>query len=114
MEYDIEAKGFEIPALTLQPIVENAVRHAVEVRLEMTTIRISSKETDDEYIVTVQDDGPGYDVTKTPEDDRPRIGIASTRSRLANLVGGRLEIESEIGTGTAVTVIIPKKEATES
>ncbi|MCQ2480420.1 MAG: histidine kinase [Clostridia bacterium] len=108
VEYNIGAQNFLIPALTLQPIVENAVRHAVETRIEMTTITISSKETENEYLVSVKDDGPGFDVTKRNNDDRPHIGIASARSRLDRMVGGRLEIKSEAGKGTAVTFIIPK------
>lgn len=108
VEYNIETVDFRIPALTLQPIVENAVRHCVEKSLETTTIQISSGETEHEYTVKVQDDGPGFNVSQKPKDDRPHIGIASVRSRLGNMVGGRLEIESEIGVGTTVTVVIPK------
>ena len=106
--YEINATDFRIPALTLQPIVENAIRHGVEARLEMTTIAISSKETDDSYLITVKDDGPGFDISQQPNDDRPRIGIASVKSRLSNLVSGRLEIDSKIGAGAAVTIVIPK------
>ena len=108
VEYEIKAKAFRLPALTLQPIVENAVRHGVEKSLELTTIRIASEETGNAYLITVADDGPGFDAEEKPSDDRPRIGIASVKSRLANLVGGSLKIESEKGVGTTVTIIIPK------
>ena len=108
VEYDIAAKEFRIPALTLQPIVENSVKHGVEKSLSLTTIRIASAETDDAYIVTVKDDGPGFDTAQKPNDDRPHIGLASVRSRLANMVGGTLEIESAIGGGTSVSIVIPK------
>lgn len=108
VEYDIKSKEFRIPALALQPIVENAVKHGVEKRLEPTTIRIATDETDNAWLVTVSDDGPGFDVSEKPNDERPHIGIASVKSRLANLVGGSLEIESEKGVGTTVTIVIPK------
>ena len=108
VEYDIKVKEFRIPALALQPIVENAVKHGVEKRLEPTTVRIASEETDGEYRITVSDNGPGFDLGEQPSDDRLHIGIASAKSRLANLVGGRMEIESEKGMGTTVTIIIPK------
>lgn len=108
VEYDIKAKEFRIPALALQPIVENAVKYGVEKSLDLTTIQIRSEETNDAYIVSVRDDGPGFDINEQPNDERPHIGIASAKSRLANLVGGSLKIESEKGVGTTVTIIIPK------
>lgn len=110
VEYDIKTTDFKIPALTLQSIVENAVRHGVEVSFDMTTIRISSYETEDSFVVTIQDDGPGFDVTQTPDDGRPHIGIASVKSRLENMVNGSLEIESEEGKGTTATITIPKEQ----
>lgn len=109
IEYDIEVKNFEIPALTLQPLVENAVRHGVEQRLDATIIRISTNETEDSYIVKIEDNGPGFDVNAKPSGDRPHIGINATRSRLTNMVNGRLDISSEIGRGTLAIVTIPKK-----
>ena len=108
VEYDIKAKEFRIPALALQPIVENAVKYGVEKSLDLTTIQIRSEETNDAYIVSVRDDGPGFDINEQPNDERPHIGIASAKSRLANMVGGSLKIESEKGVGTTVTIIIPK------
>lgn len=108
VEYDIKAKEFRIPALALQPIVENAVKYGVEKSLDLTTIQIRSEETNDAYIVSVKDDGPGFNINEQPSDERPHIGIASAKSRLANMVGGRMEIESEKGVGTTVTIIIPK------
>lgn len=109
VDYDIQAKEFRIPALTLQPIVENAVKHAVETRFEPTTIHISTREMEDAYLITVQDNGPGFDVTAVPQDDRPHIGIASTKTRLANMVQGSMDIESTPGMGTTVCVRIPKR-----
>lgn len=97
-----------MPALTLQSIVENAVKHGVEKSLDLTTVRIASSETDNAYLVTVSDDGPGFDINEKPSDNRPHIGIASVKSRLANMVGGKLEIKSEKDLGTTVRVIIPK------
>ena len=108
VEYDIKTTNFRIPALTLQSIVENSVRHGVEVSFDMTTIRISSYETEDSFIVSIHDNGPGFDATKTPDDGRPHIGIASVKSRLENMVKGSLQIESEPGKGTNVIITIPK------
>lgn len=111
--YDVQAYSFRIPALALQTMVENAVRHGVETRFEPTTICVSSKETPTAYIVTVQDDGPGFDVTAPLKEDRPHLGIESTRIRLAEMVNGTLDIVSEPGKGTTVTISIPKQKEAE-
>ncbi|NCB32657.1 MAG: hypothetical protein EOM64_02035 [Erysipelotrichia bacterium] len=50
-----------MPTLSLQPIVENAVRYGVTKRVEGGTVTISTRETDSSYLVTVTDDGVGYD-----------------------------------------------------
>lgn len=112
--YDIETTDFNIPALALQTMVENAVRYGAEARYEPTTITVSANETDTVFVVTVQDDGVGFDMSHTPEEDRLHIGIEGTRSRLASMVGGTLEIDSKIGVGTSVTMTIPKENGGET
>lgn len=109
VEYHIETDDFLIPALALQPLVENAVHYGVEARYEPTTIVVSSRETDTRFLVTVEDDGPGFDPTKPLSEERLHIGINSVRSRLAEMVGGTLTIESQQGKGTRATITIPKK-----
>ena len=64
MQYDIKTMDFSMPALTLQPIVENAVHYGVTQRENGGTVRISSKREGARYIVTVRDDGVGYEVMK--------------------------------------------------
>ena len=107
--YDVSAVDFMIPALALQTMVENAVRYGAEARYEPTTVTVSARETATAFVVTVRDDGVGFDVSRAPEDDRLHIGIEGTRSRLAAMVGGTLEVESKIGAGTTVTMTIPKE-----
>lgn len=106
VEYDIGTTLFRLPTLTLQPIVENAVRYGVTKRLEGGTVRISSRKTDSAYLVTVRDDGAGFDPAQPRGDGH--IGISNVRDRLARMSGGTLEIESAPGTGTLVTITIPK------
>lgn len=106
--YDIKTTDFLIPPLALQPIVENSVHHGVETRYEPTTIRVTSEEKENEYLVIVEDDGPGFDINQKMDDDRLHVGINSTKTRLREMVHGYMEIESEIGIGTKVTIHIPK------
>ncbi len=113
VQYDLRYKGFSLPSLTVQPIVENAVRYGITKRPEGGTVTIFADEADDAYIVRVSDDGVGFDTTKPLSDDRSHIGIENVRSRLSSLCGGELTIESEPGRGTSVIIRIPKREASE-
>lgn len=110
--YDICEKEFSIPALTLQTLVENAVRYGVNARYTPTTVTISSEQTEREYLVKVADDGPGFDTTAPKNDNRRHIGIEGSRSRLKEMVGGRLEIDSVVGKGTTAIIHIPKERET--
>ena len=109
VEYDIRTESFSIPVLTLQPIVENAVRYGITQRVEGGSIRISAAEAESAYVVTVCDDGVGFDVHNPKPDGRSHIGIKSVRGRLAEMCGGSLEVVSKPGEGTTVVITIPKK-----
>ena len=109
VEYDIGADGFLLPALTLQPIAENAVQHGVSEREEGGTVRIVTAETKTAYTVTVLDDGVGFDTSAAPSDGRSHIGIANVSARLKAICGGTLEICSKPGTGTTAVITIPKE-----
>jgi len=107
--YDIKAKVFLIPALTLQPIVENAVRYGITKKERGGTVEIKTEEAGNSIVVTVTDDGVGFDVhQQAGGDGRSHVGIENTRSRLAAMCGGTLAIESGIGKGTTAVITIPK------
>ena len=106
--YDINTVDFSLPTLTLQPIVENAVRYGVTKKEEGGTVIISTTENDREYIITVSDDGVGFDVNVVKDDGRTHIGIQNVRDRLKRMCNGTLEIESQFNIGTVATITIPK------
>ena len=108
--FEMNSNDFHIPALTIQPIVENAIKHGLMKLSKGGTIKVVSYETDDNYCVTVQDDGVGFDTTVLL-DERKHVGIRNIRGRLKAMVNGTLEIESTIGTGTKVLITIPKGDA---
>ena len=107
--FEMNSNDFHIPALTIQPIVENAVKHGLMKLSKGGTIKVVSYETDDSYCVTVEDDGGGFD-TNVLLDDRKHVGIRNIRERLKAMVNGTLEIESAVGVGTKVFITIPKGE----
>ena len=111
IEYDIQATDFEIPLLSIQPLVENAVKHGVGMKEDGGTVKISTRETDNAYEVIVEDDGVGFDTTAERKNDgRSHVGMENTKRRIKEMCGGEVIIESEIGKGTKARVIIPKKE----
>lgn len=107
VRYDIKDQNFFIPALTLQPIVENAVKHGIMKKEEGGTVCISTEKIGQDHVITVKDDGVGFDVDMKKADGFSHIGIANARERLGMICGGKLEIRSESGTGTVVTIIVP-------
>ena len=107
--YDIGCQDFSVPPLTLQPIVENAVRHGVLRREEGGSVTISTGETATAYVITVSDDGVGFQ-PDTAAESRSHIGIENVRSRLAALCGGTLDIQSVAGAGTTVIITIPRED----
>jgi len=105
--YIIEAGGFGIPPLTIQPIAENAVKHGIGKKEGGGAITISVSENENGYFITITDDGAGHDVNEPPKDKNQHVGIDNVRKRLA-LYGGTLDLSSEIGKGTAAVIKLPK------
>lgn len=116
VEEDIRARSFLVPPLSVQPLVENAVKHGVCARLEGGTVTIRSREEADAYVVEVEDNGVGFDVDSLEKkrgqdrEDFSHIGLENIRFRIEEITGGKLEICSQMGKGTRVTVTFPKKE----
>ena len=111
--YNTPVTNFSLPALSIQPIVENAIKHGVTKKPDGGTVTVTTSEDEENYIIKVQDDGVGFDVQNpdlTPSDTHAHIGVNNVRERLENMVNAKFTIESEIGIGTLVTITIPKKE----
>ncbi|MBR3333471.1 MAG: histidine kinase [Clostridia bacterium] len=111
VSWDLACTGFRIPSLTLQPLVENAVRHGVRGNPDgCGTVRISSEDCSDHYEIRVEDDGPGFPSENTQaQDGKTHVGIENVKERLRIVCGGKLEISSVPGRGTRITIILPKE-----
>ena len=108
IEYDIEAKNFKLPQLTLQPLIENAVKHGICKKKGGGTITIYTREFEKYFEIGVIDDGVGFDTTKPLSSERSHIGLSNIVYRVEHLVNGKVEIESKVGVGTKVKIKIPK------
>ena len=110
--YDVEITNFELPPLTVEPLVENAVKHGVTKKRGGGVVTISTRKTDDGYVVTVADTGVGFDPENYMADGKLHIGIRNVRERLQKMVGGSLSITSS-HEGTVAVVTVPGKEETD-
>ncbi len=108
IEYSIDEDQFLIPPLSLQPIVENAVRHGVTKKVGGGTIKIMVREDEHCYKITVIDDGIGFN-TKELDDEVANAGILDIRKRLFELNRSKVSIASTEGVGTTVTYMIMKE-----
>lgn len=107
-ETEIETDRFMLPPLIVQPVVENAIKHGLLPKEKGGTIRLRTRNAEKTVIITVEDDGVGFDQS-TP-DKEGSIGLRNIEFRLRHLAGGSLEIMSEPGRGTTVTITIPREE----
>ena len=111
--YDTPVTNFVIPALSVQPLVENAIKHGVTKKIEGGTVTVTTNEDENNYIIKIQDDGVGFDVQNPdlkPSEAHAHIGVNNVRERLINMINAEFIIESQIDIGTCVTIKIPKKE----
>ena len=108
VDYDTPHTWFRIPPLTLQPIVENAVKHGRDPRAGLFSISIRTRKTDSGAEIVVADNGRGF----SPADDsEPHIALKNIQQRLALMCGGSLTITPGNGGGTVVTITIPDSAA---
>ena len=103
--YSIGCKDFVIPPLTVQPIVENAVKHGISKKAGGGTVKICTYEEENSYIIEVIDDGAGFDT----ENSEMHVGLQNVKSRIAARSRGNLTVKSTVGVGTRVRIDIPKK-----
>ncbi|MBR1383918.1 MAG: histidine kinase, partial [Ruminococcus sp.] len=105
-EFDIRNEGFKVPALSIEPLAENAVKHGIDRYSEQGRVILASFETEDAYHAEVRDNGEGFDLNSETL-GKCGIGLENTEHRLKKMCGGRLEIKRENGW-TVAEIIIPK------
>ncbi len=105
--YDIADRNFELPALTIQPMVENAIRHGVRGR-KKGQVTVSTRLGSDRHVITIQDNGKGFDTNNLEQSTgKGHIGIRNVRERIRELCNGTVEVDSRLDEGTVITISIP-------
>lgn len=104
---DDETLGAAVPHMLLQPLVENAIKHGVEVHSNAGAITIRAARTRNTLALSIRDDGPGF--SKPSPRRGPGIGIANVRSRLTQLYGENhsFRVSDAAGGGSMVEIRIP-------
>ena len=112
VDYDVEYDEFLVPPLSIQPLVENAVKHGIAAKEEGGTVRIVSRKLSGGGAqIRILDDGVGFDVDELKDLDVTHEGLANVKERLRLEVGGDLTITSVPGRMTTVVVTIRPPEA---
>lgn len=111
VEYNVNASLYgQLPPLTIQPIVENAVRHGILPKLEGGHVKLTVAEDEQFIRIVVEDDGVGMSeqqLERLFQVKTSSVGLRNIESRLKRLYGFGLDIWSQEGVGTRVTVKIP-------
>lgn len=110
-----EVLSVTIPFLSIQPLVENAVRHGLEAKDGVGTITIVAEDAGTECLITIEDDGVGEDpahVRRVLSGESPSdsVGLANVDARMRTVYGNPygLVIETAPGAGTKVLMRVPK------
>lgn len=107
--YAIGCRDFSIPPLSVQPLVENAVKHGITKKESGGTIKICTHDTPKTYVIEIIDDGRGFDTEAAVKDNGVHVGVENVRNRIASMCKGHVSVKSTIDVGTRVTIEIPKK-----
>jgi sensor histidine kinase YesM len=109
VEYDIQSEDFLIPILSIQPVVENAVRHGIRKKVEGGKVIISTFSDKDYHVVKIKDNGIGFDEEAIGHDNNVHVGIKNVKERIKLMTDGTVNIVSSIDIGTEVIIKIPRK-----
>ena len=105
--YDLGIIDFKVPTLTIQPLVENAIKHGILKKIEGGTVTLTTYETDTCYVVEIKDDGIGFDISEI-DFDEGHFGLKNISYRISKTCDGDLSISSKVNVGTKITVKFKK------
>ncbi len=109
VEYDIRDQNFRLPSLSVQPMVENAIKHGLRQRTEPGgKVIIRTFMRDNNHIVQIIDNGSGFGERELSDNTRSHIGLNNTRRRIEEMMHGKFVLESTPNVGTTITFIIPE------
>jgi len=109
VEYDIQFTDFQIPPLSVQPLIENAIKHGIGKKTESGTVTLRAYKECGNIIIKIEDDGIGFNVDEMSKNENS-IGLKYVQKRLDNLGNAAFHIESTVGVGSKISITIPEGE----
>lgn len=103
--YDFEETNFDVPSLTLQPLVENAIKHGISLKENGGTVTLKTERVDNDILISIIDDGIGFDVDKQLDDGRTHIGLPNVKHRLSYFMDSEFNVESS-SLGTTIKILL--------
>lgn len=107
-----EAKTATLPSFLLQPIFENAIKHAVGKSLEPTSVSLRAEIKGRDLCLTIRDSGPGVSSDDPQSEERQGIGLFNVRERLTSAYGQafQLTLENVKPSGLEVSIQLPARQ----
>ena len=102
--YDTQVIDFPVPPLSVQPLVENAIKHGILKKIEGGTVTLKTYENDEAYVVEINDDGVGFNMDDVDFKENKHIGLNNVKYRIETMCKGDVKFESEVNKGTKVVV----------
>jgi two-component system, LytTR family, sensor kinase len=107
------ARGMLIPVLSIQPLVENAVKHGIAAKQERGRVRVSAEKTAAGLRVTVEDTGVGFEQSRIHSHNGTGLGLENVRQRLGLCYGPAADLQIQSSpAGTTVTFLVPNSSCT--
>lgn len=111
MEYDIACTDFRLPALTVQPLVENAVKHGIDRYSADSLVQLITFEDEHNIYIMVTDNGTAENGNDALFEESRGIGLRNVAERLKKQCGGDISVtHDEIGTSAVITIPKPEQE----
>ena len=112
MDFELGLTDFTLPALSVEPLVENAVKHGIDRYSPESRVKISSYRNGEDACIEIRDNGRGFDLNSETLGESG-IGLWNTELRLAMMCGGRVGIERKDGW-TVIRITIPMDRRSEN
>ena len=106
--YDIKTTNFNLPPLSIQPLVENAIKHGILKKVEGGTVTLKTYEDEQASIVEIIDDGVGFNMEDVDFKGNKHIGLNNVKHRITTMSRGEIRFESKPNKGTKVMVLFYK------
>ncbi len=100
---DDRLNNIDVPALLIQPLVENSIKHGIAIEVDGGTIRVEAKQIDDKCLISVTDSGKGF----TIEASETGFGLKSIRERLKLIYGNKAALNMFHDGSTHIHISIP-------